>query len=242
MSLWTRLGEFFYPCVCLSCERLVGHSFPLCAKCSSSLKPVARPYCSRCGLPLAGTAAREVLCGECLRHPPAFDRARAAFIYNQFDHTSALARAIARFKYTRKLALGSGLAELLRHGCPLDPFYYDWITPVPLTLERLRWRGFNQALALAHSLGDRKQVAANLLERTAGNTPQAGLGRRERLTNVRGAFRVRESCRAQVSGAKILLVDDVMTTGATVNECSVALKRGGAQTVDVLVLARVILS
>lgn len=239
MALWIAARDFFYPRVCASCEGLTRHPFPLCTECSSSLNRLKRPFCDRCGLPLPGSVAVEALCGECLRRPPAFDRARAAFIYKQADRTSALARAVARFKYGRKVTLSGALGELLRYGCPVDPFTYDWVTPVPLTLERLRWRGFNQALMLARNLFRSNNIIPTLLERTGESRPQADLGRDARLKNVRGAFRVREACRASVRGSAILLIDDVMTTGATVNECSLALKRAGARLVDVLVLARV---
>lgn len=240
--MWAKVRELLYPRVCASCEELAGQSFPFCKACAESLRALRKPICSHCGIPLPGAVREEVTCGACIRRPPAFDRARAAFVYNQLDRASALARAIARMKYGRRVALSNALAELLGYGCPLDPFAYDWVTPVPLALDRLRWRGFNQALLLARSLVPSERVAATLLRRTRGTIPQAELGRSQRLANVRGAFQVRDAWLTLVRDASILLVDDVMTTGATANECSIALKQAGARTVDVLVLARVILS
>ncbi|GIW45713.1 MAG: hypothetical protein KatS3mg077_2995 [Candidatus Binatia bacterium] len=176
-----------------------------------------------------------------MRRPPAFDRARAAFIYRHDDHSSALPRAIARFKYGRIPSLAGPLAELLRYGCPWNPSDYDWLAPVPLSLERLRWRGFNQSLLLARYLSSGTHLAPTLLERVRATLPQAELGRRERQANVRGAFRVQRDFAARINGAAVLLVDDVMTTGATAHECSVALRKAGAAKIDVLVLARVAL-
>lgn len=234
------LRQLLYPRVCASCESISDRDFPFCSKCAATLQPSGHACCTCCGLPLA-SPANSSRCGRCVRRPPAFNCARAAFIYRHDDHSSALARAIARFKYGRIPSLAGPLTELLRYGCTLNPSDYDWVAPVPLSLERLRWRGFNQSLLLARPLSSRAHLAPALLERVRATRPQAELGRRERQANVRGAFRVRRDFATRLKGAAILLVDDVMTTGATAHECSVGLRKAGAAHIDVLVLARVAL-
>jgi ComF family protein len=131
------------------------------------------------------------------------------------------------------------LACLVSRRCPHPP-EYDLLIPVPLHAARLRWRGFNQSLLLARELASAWQMSANpfVLRRCRSTPPQVGLDERARRRNVRGAFEVAD--RASVKGRAVLLVDDVFTTGATVNECAVTLRRAGARYVDVLVLARVL--
>jgi ComF family protein len=144
---------------------------------------------------------------------------------------------LQRFKYGRDVTLAPVLGALLVERCPL-PVDHDLLIPVPLDLERLRWRGFNQALALGRILAARRHRPLHpmALRRCRITPPQVGLNEAERRRNIAGAFAVRD--RAAVRGRTILLVDDVMTTGATVDECAKTLRRAGARRVDVLVLAR----
>jgi len=211
-----------------------------CPRCARNVQRIVPPICRCCGLPVAAAGSADILCGDCLSEPPAFGRARAAFVYAHNDEGSPIARALARFKYGRIVSLAGPLGSLLRYAGPLDAFAYDWLTPVPLSLERLRWRGFNQSLLLAHALNT-GTVAPALLERSRPTRAQAELRKKDRRGNVRGAFRVRAGAESLVRGARILLVDDVLTTGSTANECALALRRAGARVVDVLALARVTL-
>ena len=135
------------------------------------------------------------------------------------------------------MTLARVLGRFLAAHCPL-PIDHDLVVPVPLHLERLRWRGFNQALSLARALVPRgdARLAPMALVRQRATAAQVGLGEADRRHNIRGAFAV--SDRARVRGRRVLLVDDVMTTGATADECAGTLRRAGARQVDVLVLAR----
>lgn len=146
-----------------------------------------------------------------------------------------------RYKYNRDVSLAAPLSRLLARHCPVDLDGYDLVVPVPLHVSRLRWRGFNQALLLARRLvrGRRPGVDPFVLERTRPTLPQVELDEVERRRNVAHAFHVRRP--AAVQGRRVLLVDDVYTTGSTVKECSHALRRAGAAEVDVLVLARAVL-
>jgi len=144
---------------------------------------------------------------------------------------------LQRLKYGRDVSLAPVLAGVLAARAPIRPAH-DRIVPVPLHRSRLRWRGFNQSLLLAHGLctGDRERLDPWTLKRYRPTPPQVGLGEADRRRNVRGAFVVTRP--ELIRGASVLLVDDVMTTGATVDECARALRRSGARQVDVLVLLR----
>jgi len=143
-----------------------------------------------------------------------------------------------RYKYNRDISLAPLLGALLAQRTPLAAAAYDVIVPVPLHISRLRWRGFNQAQLLAHYFAGNAAIDPYSLTRVRPTRPQVDLNESERRRNVAGAFRVtRPEC---VDGQRILLIDDVYTTGATVDECSHALRRAGARSVDVLVLARAV--
>jgi len=197
---------------------------------------VTPPFCIRCGAPF--TSGPDHLCEPCLRDPPHFARARAAALYRG-DTTDPLATVIARYKYGLDATLAPILSELLWRNLPFD-VDHDAVVPVPLHIDRLRWRGFNQASLLARGLARRcgATCAPAALQRLRPTAPQVGLGETERRHNIRGAFRVRDP--DTVSGRSVLLVDDVYTTGATAKECARTLRRAGARRVDVLVLARAI--
>jgi len=201
------------------------------------------PHCHRCGVPFRTVNDANHACGRCITDPPAFGVARAAAIYDASQPADQPLKAILqRYKYSREVALAAPLAQLLRRECPFDIGNYDIIVPVPLHLSRLRWRGFNQASLLARRIaaGNRVPVDVFSLERMRATQPQVELDEKERRQNVAAAFRVSRPDR--IRQRRVLLVDDVYTTGSTVNECSRVLRAAGAGAVDVLVLARAVLS
>jgi ComF family protein len=193
--------------------------------------PLAR--CSRCGLRVATPTA---VCGACLTEPPPFDGCVVAL-----DYAFPWDRLIADFKFNGRIELASALARRLsravKHdGRPLP----TWVLPVPLAPQRLAERGYNQAWELARrvasALGCRAE--ARLLQRLLPGPHQAELGLAQRLSNLRGAYTVDRSRRLSLQGQHVALVDDVMTSGATLREAAAALRRGGAARVDAWVLAR----
>ncbi len=201
--------------------------------------PLASPVCACCGRRVGSGLAGDTLCGHCRERPPAFDMARAAFAYQ-----GSLREVVHCFKYRGKTQLARPLGRLLhtayRRFWQERPV--DLILPVPLYRRRLRERGFNQALLLVRGWqrGDGPSlppVDGGVLVRARATASQAGLDRRARCANIAGAFAVRLPER--VAGRRVLVVDDVLTTGATVEECARALKANGAERVDVLTLARV---
>jgi ComF family protein len=207
----------------------------LCADCDRAIALAGSPLCPVCGLCFAAPGA-DHRCGRCLRRPPHFSRARACALYRA-DQASPLIDALHRFKYGRDITLAGPLGEFLASHAPLA-IDQDLVVAVPLHLERLRWRGFNQSLALAGAVAQAagRPLIRTALEKQHATPPQVGLGEVERRHNVKGAFTMRRP--GAVRGRSVLLIDDVMTTGATVDECARTLRRAGARRVDVLVLAR----
>ena len=209
---------------CFLCAAPSGDSL-LCPACINSLPRLTSERCPICALP---TPAAEV-CGACLKHAPQFDATQAVFCY-EFP----LDRLIQSLKYVHRLASTDFLGgELARLATPWRP---DLILPVPLAAARLAQRGFNQALELARPLA--RALGAPLeisrIQRRRDTTPQAGLPWKERAKNIRHAF----ECEIDLTGKTVLLVDDVMTTGATLDELARTLKAHGAARVENRVLAR----
>ncbi|MCP3676228.1 MAG: ComF family protein, partial [Deltaproteobacteria bacterium] len=185
------------------------------------------------GIPFSSSVSSDHLCGDCMKHKRRFSLARSAGTYE-----GTLLDAIHLLKYRGKTALAHPLASLLTD--TIDGQEYDIITPVPLHRKRLQERGFNQSLLLARGVAKRYRIPIDYpnLRRVRATAPQINLSGNERKANVRGAFEVRKG--APFSKKRVLLIDDVYTTGATVSECSKALKKAGANEVGVLTLARVV--
>jgi len=215
----------------------------LCGVCSEGFKAVESPICSQCGIMFKSREGDDHICGNCLTWPTRFEMARSSGIYD-----GALMAAIHCLKYYGKIQLARPLGALL-----LATFIRYWskreidlVIPVPLPIARMRMRGFNQAFLLIRNWRSTAEtlnvklpeikVDRHTLIRTKWAEPQTGLSRKQRLTNIRNAFSTHTS--NTISGKRILLVDDVYTTGATVNECAKVLLGGGAESVDVLTLAQ----
>ncbi len=239
-AVWERMLDFVYPPVCCACGVLLPNSLPLCSACAQQTRVARPPICSICALPLPASAGTSLRCARCTRRPPAFARVRAAFLYHP-EQANPLGHALSRFKYGRLASLAQPLGLLLQHTIEVSAAGYDLLVPVPLHPQRLRWRGFNQALLLARVAYPRAPLAPFTLCRLRPTPPQAELTRKQRLQNVRRAFTVPRRYRATVAGKRVLLLDDVMTTGATLHHCSAALRRAGATSVDAVVLARAVL-
>ncbi len=225
------------PPLCPACREPVGDALGLCAACWSKLSPIAPPYCERLGIPFVYDPGPGILSMQAIADPPAYARARAAVRYD--DVARALVHA---FKYGDRLDLapvmGRWMAragrELVRDAAA--------IVPVPLHWRRLWARRFNQSALLARIVSEAGGVPIvhEALKRVKATPQQVGLSRTERASNVQGAFKVAANGKADIAGRRILLIDDVLTSGATVDACARALLRAGAGNVDVLVFARVV--
>jgi ComF family protein len=224
------------------CDNLTGI---LCETCSQLIEWVRSPLCTSCGRPFDAPQAVDHPCGHCQENPAGFFRARSAAVYR-----GAFKALICAYKYQYRGELAVPLARILWRTLTLywNPQQIDCIIPVPLHRRRLRERGFNQAelvirawpSALRSPDRHLKQppLLVNNLVRTRHTAPQTGMDRRQRVANMVGAFKLVDPC--SVRGRRVLLVDDVLTTGATVNACAGVLRRAKAASVEVLTLARAI--
>jgi ComF family protein len=239
------LVDWLYPPRCRACSgRIYGRDAEsFCAQCWSEIRIIAHPLCTLCGRPFPDSSGDDHTCGLCLSRPPYYARACSWACYPREEAAEhPLRRVIQKFKYGRKVSLGKPLGRLMTRDCRefLDECRVDTIVPVPLHPKRLRWRGFNQSLLLAREVSRVYDAPMDpfVIYRSKETPPQTQLPEHERRRNVRGAFAVNP--KKDISGKRVLLVDDVYTSGATVNECSRTLKRGGAKEVYVLTLARAV--
>jgi ComF family protein len=239
------LVDWLYPPSCRACGgRIHGRDAEyFCSACWPQIRLVDHPLCDLCGRPFLDVAGDDHRCGVCLARSMYFIRARAWGCYPRDDMSEhPLRQVIQKFKYGRKVSLGKPLGRLMTEGCEefLAGCQVDLIIPVPLHPKRLRWRGFNQSLLLAKQVSRKYSVPMDpfVLYRSRETLPQTQLTEDERRKNVRGAFETDPN--KSLKQKSILLVDDVYTSGATVNECSRVLMRAGAGEVIVLTLARTI--
>ena len=231
------LLDFLYPRACLGCGGAVSSDeHHLCWDCVAGLVPVVDPYCEWCGDPVDGVVGHRYTCSMCRRHAPAFERARSGVRYR-----GAVRNALQRFKYNQDVSALPDLGRLLK-AC-VDAHYrdvrLDAVAYVPLYPRRERRRTYNQSRLLAQELARAMGIplaTPRCLRRVRETGTQTGLNARQRRENVRNAFAVGDV--PWIEGRRLLLIDDVMTTGATVSECARALKAAGAAGVHVASVAR----
>jgi len=232
-----RLLDMLLPPRCLACGAIVGDTAALCSGCWSRLAFIEAPLCACCGRPFEFALGDDALCGVCSKARPLYERARAALRYDDASRDLILA-----FKHGDRTdsapALGAWLA---RAGADLVRDC-DLVLPVPLHWWRLFRRRYNQAALLAHALGREtgKPVVPDLLRRKRATASQGHLGRNQRRRNVAGAFQVHPRHLSAVREKRLLLIDDVLTTGATAEAATEALLDAGAKAVDLLTIARVV--
>ncbi len=233
-ALAARTLDLIIPPSCLACREPIATHDSICAACWREIRFVRAPLCDRLGLPMPFDPGGTVISAAAIAHPPDYDRARAVALFSavmrdlihQFKYADA---HHARTRFGKWLA-GAG-AELIAD-C-------DLILPVPMHRRRLLTRRYNQAAILARELARQENMpfAPTLLVRRKATRSQVGLTTPQRRANVAGAFRLARGAEKRIAGKRILLIDDVITTGATTNACARTLKRGGATGVDVLALA-----
>jgi ComF family protein len=223
------------PPLCAACREPVDGK-GLCPACWSKLSFITRPYCERLGIPFVYDPGPGILSMEAIADPPAYQRARAAVRFD--DISRALVHAL---KYGDRLDLAPMMGRWISHAGRDLLAEADALVPVPLHWRRQWARRFNQSAMLAAAIAAESGVpiAPGALKRVKATAQQVGLSRTERAANIQGAFRVPEDGKAAVAGRRLILVDDVLTSGATVEGCARALLRAGAANVDVLIFARV---
>ena len=238
-TLLAALLELFLPRQCAGCGDAWLHSNQgfWCGPCLDELPWIESPLCPCCGRPFPGSpSSPDHLCGDCLKSVFLFDSARSAT-----HHEGVVRKRIHQLKFGGQLHWAPPLAELLANVCRREASLgADMILPVPLHVKRLRQRGFNQAGLLAKVLGLRLglPVRFDVLVRKCWTEPQTRLNREQRLQNVKDAFHVPDA--GTVNDRRVLIVDDVYTTGTTLNECTKTLKTAGASEVHALTVCRAI--
>jgi len=236
--IWGEFLDLLAPPVCVACRK-VGHGL-ICEECRARFDFIQEPWCRQCGRALDPEATGGPICADCRGEQFVFDHARSVG-----RHTGTLRECVLAFKFGGVVQLSDPLSELLAERLErltqeqeVTVPAVDAVVPVPLHPKRRRWRGFDQALVLARELASRLElpVGERALVRERETEPQVELTPAQRRANVRGAFRLAQPWVAQ--GRHVVLVDDVFTTGATINECAKVLKRGGATCVTALTITR----
>lgn len=232
-----RLLDAIAPPTCPISNEPVGAPGRLAASAWAGLQFIDDPVCARCGAPFSHDVGAGALCARCIADPPDFDSARAAVVYDDASHG-----LIVSYKHGDRTELTPLLAQWLRRAGSGLLAHGAILTPAPLHRSRLFSRRYNQAALLCAALAQQSGAAVEpmLLERTRATPPQKNLSPEARRRNVAGAIAIRPAQADRAIGAHIVLVDDVLTTGATLSACARALKNAGARRVDALVLARVV--
>jgi ComF family protein len=229
------LASLFYPPLCAICAVPVGHDEYLCSGCNEKAPRIKPPFCATCSEPFPGSITESFSCANCAHRVLHFTAAVAAY-----RSRGVVRKLIHDFKYNKQLHLRHVVASWLLETLDdprLQGRRFDLVIPVPLHPARKRERGFNQAELLADALSARAKLPArNALERIRYTITQTAFDRSERMENLHNAFRLRKN--ADVRGSRVLLIDDVLTTGSTLSECARVLKAGGAISVHAATAAR----
>lgn len=237
-ELLNDVCDIIFPPQCLACAELIKQPVKqiFCSGCLEKIKFITDRFCPICGVPFWASPAGCHICGNCLADKPYYSQARAVAGFE-----TVIMDVIHKFKYGRNISTGYALGSFMADFSfpDFDLSEYSLLIPVPLHIKRLRERGFNQSLLLANQIGKKHKLPVDfsLLKRCKFTLTQTGLDKAEREINIKGAFAVAD--KEKIKGKKIILIDDVYTTGATINECARVLLKAGAQKTAVLTLSRV---
>ncbi|MBP7710641.1 MAG: ComF family protein [Rickettsiales bacterium] len=235
MKILKSFLKIIFPSHCLACEKIISADGLFCADCWPKLQFISEPKCAICAYPFEFQGL-SLLCAKCLTKKPSFDKSVAIFRYNH-----VIRKIISSLKYRDQTFVAKKFARLLFDKAKNEIAACDLIIPVPLHVKRLRKRKFNQAILLAKNLlkfAPKKTFYPDFLIRTKHTKPQVELKKKDRENNLKNVFEVNEKYRETVRGKKIILIDDVTTTGATLENCAKVLKKCGAKEVVVLVVAK----
>ncbi len=231
-----RALDFLLPPLCQMCAEPVGEPATLCPRCWKKIRFISAPFCARCGMPFDFPVEEGTLCGPCLADPPPYATARAVLLYDEDSR-----KIILGFKHGDRTYAAKALAAWMHRASGPLLAEAGALIPVPLHRARLFQRRYNQSALLAQEIGllAGKPVMLHALRRIRETESQGHMKRKERRKNVSGAFDVAKKYQSGIRGKTVLLIDDVLTTGATVEECSRVLLGAGASRVHVLTLSRV---
>lgn len=227
--------NLFFPPRCSACGAATERAHTLCPACFATLHIVTQPACAICGFPFEYEVGAGALCGACLEKTPPYDKGWAVLRYDE-----AAKSLVSRLKYADKTHLAPYLGRLMAAQGREVLKDAELLVPVPLHWRRMLTRRYNQSLLLAREASKISGIPLlpDALKRLRHTPPQASLNRKERLDNVRGAFMATDKGKTAIAGKTVVLIDDVMTTGATIYACCKTIKRAGAKEVRVLTLAR----
>ncbi len=225
-----------FPPLCLVCDEPSGGAASLCVTCWEKIRFIAPPLCAGCGAPFDLPVGDGLLCGVCVLQKPLYDSARAALLYDENSR-----KIVLGFKHGDQTHAAASLAAWMHRAAADLLADIDYLVPVPLHRARLFQRRYNQSALLAQHLGALagKPVLFETLRRARATPSQGHRKRAERQENMRGAFTVPPRAAGRIVGQRLALIDDVMTTGATVEECAKTLRAAGAREIHVVTLARV---
>ncbi len=239
MELAERLLDNLFPSRCILCNQTVsspdvGQSIELCVDCFES-QPFNTICCTRCALPLAEGTSKGSICGRCITKPPAFD-----YAYSVFRYEDDVIGLVHQLKFSEKITYARSIGEIFLSAVNSEEIFNrdlpDCLLPVPLHSSRLRKRGFNQSIEIARVLSKKKKIPIeyNAVIRQRKTPPQTGLDAKQRSKNIKNAFTLVND----IQCGHVLIIDDVVTTGSTVNELAKLLKGNGVECVGVLSIAR----
>lgn len=233
----TKFLSIIFPSKCIACSTIVSAGSKICSVCWGQMEFISSPSCAKCDYPFEFDIGHDALCGSCLNESPLFDKAMSVLRYTELSKVM-----VHRLKYSDKLHIAKHFASLLFKKIHKDVHKFDFIVPVPMHRKKMRSRLYNQAALMATHLSDYSGIPPlhNGLLKTKYHESQTGLSRNVRKENVKNTFAINEKYVDLIKGKNVLLVDDVYTTGATVNECSKILRRFGCGSVTVITLARVV--
>ena len=235
ISSWIEAVEnIVFPPHCFICEKsiLSAGSQYVCSECSHSLKSLLKPLCGICGRPIDVFYAKETRCADCRMNPPQYDTAVSAV--KLCERAKVL---VHKFKYRGSFGAGKAIVSVMRDSGILDNISADFLVPVPLAFSERFKRGFNQTEYLAKMISIKSGIPQyNVLRKNRKTNRQTSLNRKQRLKNLKGAFETKKGCK--IRGKRVLIIDDVYTTGATANACAAALKKECPASIGVLTFAR----
>lgn len=235
MKIFKNFVKIIFPSHCLACEKIISADGLFCANCWPKLQFISEPKCAICAYPFEFQGL-SLLCAKCLTKKPSFDKSVAIFRYNW-----VIRKIISSLKYRDQTFVAKKFARLLFDKAKNEIAACDLIIAVPLHYKRLKKRKFNQAILLAKNLSKfapEKKFYVDFLVRIKHTKPQVELKKKERENNLKNAFALNEKYLQLVRGKKIILIDDVTTTGATLENCAKVLKKSGAIEVVTLVIAK----
>jgi len=224
-----------YPPLCIACRDNTYYVRNLCSKCWSGIDWITKPHCEVCSLPFEYEVEGEMVCGNCLQNKPHFDKMRCAFLYND-----VASKIISSFKYGDKTYPHKTYSNWMYQAGKDLWDDVDYICFVPLSFRRTVVRKYNQSAILAKDLSKitNKEIFFDLINRVQHVVPQASLNKNERVKNVKGIFSVDKKYLKKIEGKTVIIIDDVTTTGATLNECAKVLKKNGVGRVYALTMAK----